>query len=102
MKLCRDCKYCNAIGDYRDIPICMNPKLPVPISLVTGNTLDKFCMAERSYGLCGPIGAMFEPTQEYAEYLRDVKIDDRRDHGQHDTYEGCAVDDFERESGGAP
>lgn len=108
MNLCKNCKYCKlepmTSGDLADYSKCTHSAcaLPMRISLVNGNPLPKelpycepFARSEYS-GMCGKEGRLFEPSEAYAEYLRDRAIDERADAKREADYDDC---DFERDCG---
>lgn len=71
MKLCRDCKYFDAINAYQGpiILIATCKKVKSPPDVVYGTTLQVACFEARSEkGECGPDAKFFEPSEAFKRF----------------------------------
>lgn len=98
LKLCKDCKHYQHNSLF---PCCLHPKLST-ISLVDGKPEPHTCSTQRMMSAdCGPNGELFEPSANYAEYLRDQKIEAARERSEDRAAERADFD-FERDCGARP
>jgi hypothetical protein len=110
MKLCKDCKYCQLVpmtaGSSVNYSKCLHPKgvraFPA-VSVVTGlteKTAFPYCdtFARTDSGACKRAGILFEPSEAYTEFLREMELMAREERTRYSasSYEDY---DFERDSG---